>query len=268
MTRWIWLGGAVLSWAAMTGCGDDGASSSEGGAGGSGGSGSGASPTVGGAGGGTVCTPSCDARECGSDGCEGSCGTCDATLACNAGLCVPAAKSGLSFFLTSVGNKSGDFGGIAGADAFCADLAEAAGVTDKTWKAYLSTSNEDARDRIGAGPWVNAKGVVVASDVASLHANGIPPADLVDEFGEPVPTDPLDHDIMTGSNADGTKHSARCDDWTSSAAFEFLARVGHADANDPVDPFDNWNSTHESGGCDLAGLESTAGTGRIYCFAL
>ena len=133
-----------------------------------------------------------------------------------------AQSGGMSFFVTSVGLGDGaNLGGLAGADAHCAALAEAAGVTGKVWAAYLSTSAVDARDRIGTGPWVNARGETIADDVASLHGEGnnLTKETALDEKGEVIAgrgDDPNRHDVLTGSLADGTRAPETCQDWTSS----------------------------------------------------
>ncbi|MBZ9852624.1 hypothetical protein LB566_02360 [Mesorhizobium sp. CA13] len=182
----------------------------------------------------------------------------------------------MSFFVTSVGSgKGADLGGLKGADAHCASLAEAAGVTGKTWAAYLSTSTEDARDRIGKGPWVNAKGVKIADDVASLHgdANGISKQTALNEKGEMVNgrgDTPNRHDILTGSKPDGTKIADQtCGDWTMSGA-EGAAMMGHHDRTglDDSAAAKSWNSSHASrGGCGQEALKGTGGDGLFYCFA-
>lgn len=183
----------------------------------------------------------------------------------------------MSFFVTSVGSgKGADLGGLAGADAHCASLAEAAGVTGKTWRAYLSTSDTDARDRIGKGPWFNAKGVKIADDVASLHsdANAITKQTALDEKGEVVNgrgDKPNRHDILTGSKPDGTKIADQtCGDWTLSGA-EGAAMTGHHDRTglDDSAAAKSWNSSHASrGGCSQEALRSTGGDGLFYCFAV
>ncbi|RWN00028.1 MAG: hypothetical protein EOR84_08650 [Mesorhizobium sp.] len=183
----------------------------------------------------------------------------------------------VSFFVTSVGSgKGADLGGLAGADAHCASLAEAAGVTGKTWRAYLSTSDTDARDRIGKGPWFNAKGVKIADDVASLHsdANAITKQTALDEKGEVVNgrgDKPNRHDILTGSKPDGTKIADQtCGDWTLSGA-EGAAMTGHHDRTglDDSAAAKSWNSSHASrGGCSQEALRSTGGDGLFYCFAV
>lgn len=183
----------------------------------------------------------------------------------------------MSFFVTSVGSgKGADLGGLAGADAHCASLAEAAGVTGKTWRAYLSTSDTDARDRIGKGPWFNAKGVKIADDVASLHsdANAITKQTALDEKGEVVNgrgDKPNRHDVLTGSKPDGTKIADQtCGDWTLSGA-EGAAMTGHHDRTglDDSAAAKSWNSSHASrGGCSQEALRSTGGDGLFYCFAV
>ncbi|TJV88042.1 MAG: hypothetical protein E5X84_28515 [Mesorhizobium sp.] len=183
----------------------------------------------------------------------------------------------MSFFVTSVGSgKGADLGGLAGADGHCASLAEAAGITGKTWRAYLSTSDTDARDRIGNGPWFNAKGVKIADDVASLHsdANAITKQTALDEKGEVVNgrgDNPNRHDILTGSKPDGTKIADQtCGDWTLSGA-EGAAMTGHHDRTglDDSAAAKSWNSSHASrGGCSQEALRSTGGDGLFYCFAV
>ncbi|CAN7441161.1 hypothetical protein [Mesorhizobium sp. LjNodule214] len=183
----------------------------------------------------------------------------------------------MSFFVTSVGSgKGADLGGLKGADAHCASLAEAAGVTGKTWAAYLSTSDADARDRIGKGPWVNAKGVKIADDVASLHsdANAISKETALNEKGEVVNgrgDKPNRHDVLTGSKPDGTKIADQtCGDWTMSGA-EGVAMVGHHDRTglDDSAAAKSWNSSHASrGGCSQEALQGTGGDGLYYCFAV
>lgn len=182
----------------------------------------------------------------------------------------------MSFFVTNVGSgKGADLGGLKGADAHCASLAEAAGVTGKSWAAYLSTSDTDARDRIGKGPWVNAKGVKIADDVASLHgdANGITKQTALNEKGEVVNgrgDKPNRHDMLTGSKPDGTKIADQtCGDWTMSGA-EGAAMMGHHDRTglDDSAAAKSWNSSHASrGGCSQEALKGTGGDGLFYCFA-
>lgn len=183
----------------------------------------------------------------------------------------------MSFFVTSVGSgKGADLGGLAGADAHCSSLAEAAGVTGKTWRAYLSTSDTDARDRIGKGPWFNAKGVKIADDVASLHsdANAITKQTALDEKGQMVNgrgDTPNRHDVLTGSKPDGTKIADQtCGDWTLSGA-EGVAMMGHHDRTglDDSAAAKSWNSSHASrGGCSQEALKGTGGDGLFYCFAV
>jgi hypothetical protein len=187
-----------------------------------------------------------------------------------------AQDTSLSFFITSVGSgKGADLGGLDGADAHCARLAEAAGVNGKTWRAYLSTDQVNARDRIGTGPWFNAKGVKIADDVASLHsdANGINKETGLTEKGEVVKgrgDQPNEHDILTGTKADGTVDGTNtCSNWTTSGA-EGAAMVGHHDRMGPdtLPTATSWNAAHPSrGGCGQEALKGTGGAGLFYCFA-
>jgi hypothetical protein len=190
-------------------------------------------------------------------------------------LAAPAVGQDMSFFVTSQNpGNGGDLGGLAGADAHCAALAEAAGVTGKTWRAYLSTSTENARDRIGAGPWYNAKGEEIAADVAALHgdSNNLSKQTALDETGAVVNgrgDEPNRHDILTGSMPDGTAAAETCEDWTSSGA-DTAGMVGHHDRTglDDSPPAKSWNSSHASrGGCGLEALRGTGGDGLLYCFA-
>jgi hypothetical protein len=187
-----------------------------------------------------------------------------------------AQEQEMSFFVTSQGpGKGADLGGLEGADAHCQKLAEAAGADGKTWHAYLSTSTVDARDRIGSGPWYNKKGDKIADDVASLHsdANGITKQTALDENGNVVNgrgDEPNRHDILTGSQADGTKATDQtCGDWTMSGA-EGVAMLGHHDRTglDDSAAAKSWNSSHASRGCSQQGLRGTGGDGLLYCFAI
>ncbi|HEY0920248.1 DUF1554 domain-containing protein [Devosia sp.] len=181
----------------------------------------------------------------------------------------------MSFFVTSSGSGDGaNLGGLAGADAHCQQLAEAAGSTGKTWKAYLSAEGENARDRIGTGPWLNAKGETIAQDVAALHsdANNITKQTVLTETGEMVKgrgDDPNQHDILTGSNADGTLAAGMtCSDWTSNG--DGQAMVGHSDRMGLDDSAEakSWNASHASRGCSQEALIGTGGNGYFYCFAV
>jgi hypothetical protein len=184
------------------------------------------------------------------------------------------AHESMSFFITSKGLCNGaDLGGLAGADAHCAQFAKNIGAGAKTWRAYLSTTGSDgvnARDRIGAGPWSNARGVQVAADVAELHgANELSKEASLDEQGGVVNgrgNSPNRHDIMTGSNADGTAHDSNCDNW-SGAGFTGAARVGHHDRTGGGSAPSSWNSAHDSRGCTQFNLKSSGGDGLYYCFA-
>lgn len=200
---------------------------------------------------------------------------------------VLAQSANVSFFLTSNGpGKGGDLGGLAGADRHCQSLAQAAGAGAKTWRAYLSTQAADgqpavnAKDRIGKGPWQNAKGVVVAKDVADLHSanNNLTKQTALSEKGEVINgrgDTPNRHDVLTGSQPDGTAFAAgddrTCKNWTSST--QGAAVVGHSDRLGlrDDDASKSWNSSHPSrgpeGGCSQADLKSTGGDGLLYCFA-
>ena len=180
----------------------------------------------------------------------------------------------MSFFVTSAGpGKGANLGGLEGADNHCKSLAEAAGMTvEKTWRAYLSTNEVNAKDRIGAGPWVNAKGEKIADDVASLHgdANAISKQTALNEKGEPVNgrgDEPNRHDVLTGSMPDGTAAPQTCENWTSEG--EGAAMVGHHDRMglDDSAPAKSWNSSHPSRGCGQEALRGTGGDGLLYCFA-
>src|SRR5260221_9409415 len=197
-----------------------------------------------------------------------------------------AQSAATSFFLTSNGiGNGGNLGGLAGADNWCQSLAQAAGSGAKTWRAYLSTQAADgkpavnARDRIGKGPWQNAKGVVVAKDVTELHgANGLTKQSALNEKGEVVNgrgDTPNRHDALTGSQPDGTAFAAgedrTCKNWTSST--QGAAMLGHIDRMGlrDDDASKSWNSSHASrgteGGCSQADFKSTGGDGLMYCFA-
>lgn len=182
----------------------------------------------------------------------------------------------MSFFVTSVGSgQGGNLGGLSGADAHCASLAEAAGSTGKQWRAYLSSSTENARDRIGSGPWYNAKGEMIASSVAELHSdnNQLTKTTALTESGQVVNgrgDSPNQHDILTGSQADGTLSSDNtCQDWTSSSS-EHKGFVGHHDRMGLADdaPSKSWNASHASRGCSQSDLQGTGGNGLFYCFAV
>lgn len=186
----------------------------------------------------------------------------------------------MSFFITSVGSgKGADLGGLAGADAHCQNLAKAAGAGDREWRAYLSAAAMDgkpavnARDRIGSGPWFNAKGVQVAASVADLHGdnNKLSKENSLTEKGTVVNgrgDTPNQHDILTGSQLDGTATpgAANCGNWTSSAT-DGAAAVGHHDRQGGGANPTSWNSAHASRGCSQENLVATGGNGYFYCFA-
>jgi hypothetical protein len=212
--------------------------------------------------------------------------TCSLATLLAASLVLPAAaqQSAMTFFITSAGpGKGADLGGLAGADAHCQTLAAAAGAGSKTWRAYLSTQGAgavNARDRIGKGPWVNAKGAAIAKDVADLHSanNTLTKQTALSEKGEVITgrgDTPNRHDILTGSTAEGTAFppdkDMTCKNWTSST--EGAAMVGHHDRQglNTEPPALSWNSSHPSrgpaGGCAQTDLKSTGGDGLLYCFA-
>ncbi|MEQ1769458.1 MAG: hypothetical protein ABL879_06415 [Devosia sp.] len=181
----------------------------------------------------------------------------------------------MTFFITSQGSGDGaNLGGLEGADAICQRLADTAGSTGKTWHAYLSAEGVNAKDRIGAGPWQNYAGTVVATDLASLHsdANNITKETGLTEAGKVVNgrgDDPNQHDMLTGSNADGTLAAGQtCADWTSNG--EGTAMLGHHDRMGPdtLATATSWNAAHPSRGCGQEALIGTGGNGLFYCFAV
>ena len=208
-------------------------------------------------------------------------------LAACAGM--PGSTGPMSFFITSAGmGRGADLGGLAGADAHCQRLAAAAGAGNRTWRAYLSTpptfaagttpavAAVHARDRIGKGPWYNAKGALIARDLDHLHnGNNIGKETALDERGNPVRgrgDTPNEHDILTGTRSDGTAFAPQtdttCRGWTHGGP-DGSAIVGHHDRMGPTG--DNWakswNFSHQSAGCNQEALVRTGGSGRLYCFA-
>jgi hypothetical protein len=190
-----------------------------------------------------------------------------------------------TFFVTSDTSATADLGGLQGADARCQRLADAAGLGAHTFHAYLSAEKDpddesktvNARDRIGTGPWYNSKGVLLAQDLDALHALSAGDAELfLDEHGNKIngqwqgsPT-PVEHDILTGSAADGTLLEGKtCADWSSDAQ-DMTAQVGHSDGlgpmMNPAPPYNSWNSVHENVSC--ADTLPRGGAGRLYCFAI
>jgi hypothetical protein len=197
------------------------------------------------------------------------------------GYAIAQSPANMSFFVSSANPKGGNLGGLAGADALCQSLAQAAGAGSKTWRAYLSTSTVDAKSRIGNGPWVNAKGVQIASSVADLHSannkltaetalteKGTSPVYLTKNAAGEVqrPEGQLAHDILTGTNEDGTKNADTCNNWTVGDA-SAKAMLGHADRMGRNPGVNSWNAIHASQGCGMEQLTPTGGTGLIYCFA-
>jgi hypothetical protein len=202
-------------------------------------------------------------------------------VACAGSMQSSSGSGGMGFFVSSTGSgKGADLGGLAGADRLCSSLATAAGAGSRTWRAYLSTQGPsgtgvNARDRIGTGPWRNAKGVVVAQNVTELHGNNnLTKQTALTEKGEVVNgrgDTPNMHDILTGSQPDGTAIAGNvdttCGNWTKSG--EGAAMLGHSDRTglDESVPAKSWNSSHQSRGCGIDALKSTGGDARIYCFA-
>ena len=194
----------------------------------------------------------------------------------------PATQS-MSFFVTSTTNTTGNLGGLSGADARCQSLGAAAGQGAKTWRAYLSVERDaananapaDARSRIGTGPWFNSAGNMVAADLNALHARPGDAAVFLDERGQRIAgqwagsPSPVQHDILTGSSADGRLLAGMtCGDWTSDSA-SLQAQVGHSDGlgpgGDSSGALSSWNSAHSNQSC--ANTAPRGGSGRIYCFA-
>jgi hypothetical protein len=197
----------------------------------------------------------------------------------------PTGPSGpsASFFVTSVTSVTGNLGGLAGADATCQRLASAVGHGSRTWRAYLSVERDatngnrptNARDRIGLGPWYNVNNVLIANNVTELHARTGDAALFLDERGQRIngqwtgsPT-PNEHDILTGSNADGTLMTGfTCSDWTSGSASD-IGQVGHSDGMGPgqstAGTLASWNSAHSNQNC--SNTAPRGGAGRFYCFA-
>lgn len=192
-----------------------------------------------------------------------------------------AAPPPMGFFITSRGlGDGGNLGGLAGADAHCQALAEAAG-SSRTWRAYLSTQGPgavNARDRIGSGPWANSKGIVMATSVENLHYDNsnFNWTHTLDENGNQFDTridddyDSTEHDVLTGSRIDGTAFPAgddrTCNNWTSND--EGSAWVGHADRYSFANPGSPWNSSHGTPGCTPQALIQVGGAGLLYCFAV
>lgn len=187
-------------------------------------------------------------------------------------------KSKTTFFVTSDTSKTGNLGGLTAADKRCQDLATKAGIGDHTFHAYLSTENPvvNAKDRIGTGPWVNSNGVTLAASVAELHSAKVVgnPDLFIDENKMKIHGQwdggPVEHDVLTGSKADGTVQTGvTCKDWTSAAQGD-KGQVGHSDGMGPnkatTGTYSSWNSAHASGSC--SDTAQAGGAGRLYCFAI
>jgi hypothetical protein len=191
---------------------------------------------------------------------------------------------GTTFFVSSSTSTTGNLAGLRGADTRCQSLALGAGLGSRKWQAYLSVEHDpdngngptDARNRIGAGPWINAAGATVGRSVEELHARSGDAALFVDEMGQringqwPGSPSPVEHDILTGSTGDGRLLAGMtCSDWTSASASQ-AAQVGHSDGLGPnanaTPPLSSWNSAHANESC--ANTAPRGGAGRIYCFAV
>ncbi|MDB4974362.1 MAG: hypothetical protein JWN48_2703 [Myxococcaceae bacterium] len=232
----------------------------------------------------------------GSNALDGSVGSIDsglpvgdAQVASDAGRSMDAAVAFVtspktSFFVTSQTSMTGNLGGLAGADARCQALASAVGLGAKTWHAFLSVEHDpangnmptEARTRIGTGPWYNAKGNLLASDLAALFALTGNADVFIDEHGNKINGQwtgspaPVEHDILTGTASDGgVAVGQTCSDWTSAGPAPSVAVVGHADGLGPMQnaspPYNSWFSSHPNGGCD--NTAPLGGAGRLYCFA-
>jgi hypothetical protein len=271
------------------GSGGSGKGGSGAGSGGKGGSGSGGTPGMGGTMGeggapGMGGTMAVDAAEPAPDMGGGAGGSMVADASMGGGDVAPGVSPMMSFFITSR-KGGGDLGGLDGADAICKMLATAVGLGNKTWHAYLSTENPrvDAKSRVGMGPWFNAKGVMVAKDLADLHDGAMPKNNLngmtaLDEHGNLVPGrmnrppgTVNEHDIITGTQMDGTVVPGQtCGDWKNAGA---TARVGHFDRGGgggqvPMSDATCWMSSHNNQGCGPETIKPGGGAGRFYCFAV
>lgn len=209
--------------------------------------------------------------------------TSAAIIAATSLTTINSQENEMSFFITSVGSGDGaNLGGLAGADAHCQSLAEAEG-SSKTWRAYLSAHADgnqpavNARDRIGFGPWYNARGVMVAENLNRLHSEfmDLGKENSLNERGEMVNgrgDSPNQHDILTGSTLDGRTiddgQNHTCNNWTSNADGQGTAQVGHHDRQGGGANPNSWNSAHGSRGCSQANLVATGGNGYFYCFAI
>jgi len=220
---------------------------------------------------------------CAEPGADAGGGDTTAATTAQAPPDAPGSDEPMTFFITIVGlGNGGALGGLEGADNHCRTLAEAVGAGDRTWRAYLSTQASggqpavNARDRIGSGPWHNANGLLIASNLESLHYDNsnIRYEYALNERGETVNSgamgdSPNHHDILTGTRMDGTAfppgEDRTCNNWTSSA--EGTAMLGHHDRYTRTTPGGSWNSAHPSAGCSQENLVQTGGAGLFYCFA-
>jgi hypothetical protein len=207
------------------------------------------------------------------------------TLTAVASFRVSAQQNQMSFFVTSAGSGNGaNLGGVAGADKICQNLAAAAGAGNRMWRAYISAAAAagqpavNAKDRIGKGPWMNVKGVVIAKSVEDLHSdsNNLKKDTALTEKGtvvNGVGDTPNQHDILTGSQSDGTLamaadgSPATCSNWTAATDGMGAAQLGHVDRMGRGATGSSWNNAHPSRGCSQANLVATGGNGYLYCFA-
>ena len=206
------------------------------------------------------------------------------TLTALASFGVSAQQNQMSFFVTSAGSGNGaNLGGVTGADKICQNLAAAAGAGNRMWRAYLSAAAAagqpavNAKDRIGKGPWMNVKGVVIAKSVDDLHSdnNNLKKDTALTEKGtvvNGVGDTPNQHDILTGSQSDGTlamgaDGPATCSNWTAATDGMGAAQLGHVDRMGRGATGSSWNNAHPSRGCSQANLVATGGNGYLYCFA-
>ncbi len=202
-------------------------------------------------------------------------------LALGVGVALAQAPANMSFFVTSKNpGKGGDLGGLAGADAHCQSLASAVGAGNKTWHAYLSTSTVNAKDRIGKGPWYNVKGTMIAKDLSELigaTSNHINAQTALTEQGNApnylggdppkALAEPLQHDMLTGTDDKGMATGDTCSNWTSGGD-DVKATLGHADRLGRNPGVNSWTTAHPSQGCSLEKLAPTGSAGLFYCFAV
>jgi hypothetical protein len=273
--------GGATGGSAGTGGATGGSAGTGGASGGSAGTGgaTGGSAGTGGATGGSAGTGGATGGSAGTGGATGGSAGTGGTAGAGGGD-GGTPDSRMNFFVTSDVSKTGNLGGLVGADARCQRLAAAVGQGNKTWRAYLSTEAGDggqavnAKDRIGPGPYVNSKGVTLAADSGALHAMSGDAELFIDESGQkikgqwPGSGTPVEHDVLTGSTNEGTVMAGlTCANWTSEA-MTLTAQVGHSDglgpSMNPAPPYNSWQSSHANAGCN--DTSPRGGAGRLYCF--